>query len=120
MGVSHLNDLQAKYGNRGLEVVSIAFERSSNSAKRVRKSRKVIEKHGIEYTVLNGGRIGLLFDDLGDVYTALPDLPRVEGFPIFAVIGRDGTLKAIETTFDPEITPKKIEALVEEALGENG
>lgn len=72
----------------------------------------------MQYTIVDVGRIRLLFDDHADVFATLPDLESLDGFPTLAFIGRDGAVRAIETGFDPETSPARIEALPVEILEE--
>ncbi len=116
--IPHLNELQVKYRDRGLEIVGVDFERSTNPRRREAKGRKIVKKFDIQYTVLAGSRIRMLFDDHGDVFGALPDLESVDGFPTLIFVGRDGAVRTIESEFDPETSPAPIEALLVRLLDE--
>ena len=77
------NDLQARYGEDGLVVVAIAFDRSDNSAGRQVELRKFVEKHQINYLVLDGGSIA-------DFPNTLPMIKGAKGLPVEILIDRSG------------------------------
>ena len=77
------NKLQDRYGDDGLVIVGIAFERGSNVDSRRRKLRKFSEKYDINYLVLDGG-------DTSQFEAALPMMRDVGGFPVEMLIDRSG------------------------------
>ena len=79
------NDLQARYGIDGLEIVAIAFEKESDATVRNDHLREFSTKHAIRYLVLDGG-------STSDFSTALPTMDDVEGLPVEILIGRDGVV----------------------------
>lgn len=85
-------ELQKRYGDDGLVVVGIAFERQEDAAARRQHLRAAMEKNGIDYLVLDGGTIA-------DFETAVPDLRDVTGFPVEVLIGRDGKVAAARNGF---------------------
>jgi hypothetical protein len=76
-------DLQERYGEAGLVIVAIAFEGAADADDRRAVLRRVVEEHGINYLVLDGG-------STDDFETALPDVENVRGFPIEIVVDRTG------------------------------
>lgn len=79
------NDLQSRFGDDGLEIVAIAFEKISDEATRRDDLRAFVSKHEIDYLVLNGGTTS-------DFSTALPMVDDVEGLPVEILIGRNGAV----------------------------
>lgn len=80
-----LVDLQDRYGEAGLAVVSIAFEREEDPDGRRAHLRRFVEEHGINYLVLDGGSTEQ-FDE------ALPAMRNVKGFPVEILIDREGNV----------------------------
>jgi len=80
-------DLQAKYGDRGLVIVGIAFEDEEQAEERRVKLARFVEEHELNYLVLDGGRPERF-------ETALPNVQHVRGFPVEILIDRDGNVTA--------------------------
>jgi len=76
-----LNSLQQKYGDDGLAILAIAFERIEDPQDRQEKLRKFVSKHEIAYMVLDGGFIS-------NFEKALPAIRDVKGFPVEILIDR--------------------------------
>ena len=87
-----LNDLQARYGDHGLQIVGIAFERIEDDAERRAHLEKFAAEHRIGYLLLDGGWVRE-FEDV------LPTIRDVKGFPIEVVIGRDGEVVDIRNGY---------------------
>jgi thiol-disulfide isomerase/thioredoxin len=79
------NDLQNRYGDEGLVVVGIAFERDTLAADRRDTIRRFSEKYEIDYLVLDGGATT-------DFSEALPMVGYVTGLPIEIIINRSGVV----------------------------
>ncbi len=77
------NDLQDRFGDEGLEIVAIAFEKEPDPTVRRNQLLGFTSEHDINYLVLDGGTTG-------DFSTALPMVVDVEGLPVEILIGRDG------------------------------
>lgn len=77
------NDLQARYGEDGLVVVAIAFDRNDNSPGRQEELRNFVEQHQIGYLVLDGGSTASFSE-------TLPMVKGVKGLPVEILIDRSG------------------------------
>lgn len=86
-----IEDLYRKYHSRGLEIVDISFEESSQLQNPVRL-RAVIRKFGATYPVLVAGTP----DQLQEKF---PSVAHLDCWPTTFFIGRDGLVKAIHTGY---------------------
>ena len=80
-------DLQEKYGDRGLVIIAIAFERV-DPEERTSHLREFREKHGINFLVLEGGTPG-------QVMEKLPAIRGFKGFPVEILMDRQGKVRTI-------------------------
>jgi thiol-disulfide isomerase/thioredoxin len=79
------NELQDRYGDDGLVIVGIAFERDSLAVDRQDLLRRFSQGHKINYLVLDGGATS-------DFSTALPMVENAKGLPIEIIIDRSGVV----------------------------
>lgn len=77
------NDLNNRFGNAGLEIVAIAFEKEADPKARLNHLQDFVSEHEINYLVLDGGTTE-------DFVTSLPGVDDVEGLPVEILISRDG------------------------------
>ncbi len=82
-----LVDLQEQYRDRGLVIVSIAFEAEDQDGERRARLQQFVERHGINYLVLDGGQPE-------NFSSALPAVQNVRGFPVEILVARSGTVAA--------------------------
>lgn len=80
-----LNDLQNRYGDDGLVVVGIAFEKDTLAVDRLEVLRRFAEEYKIGYLVLDGGATT-------DFSEALPMVDHVKGLPVEIIINRSGAV----------------------------
>ncbi len=83
--IPELVSLQAKYRDRGLEVIGIAFEEGTKDQRR-KRVEKVIERFGINYTVLLAE--GIMREKT--IRSAISGIERFVGYPTTIFLGRDG------------------------------
>ena len=86
-----LESLYRKYHSRGLEIVELSFEESSQLQNPVRL-RAVIQRYGITYPVLVAGTP----DQLAATF---PHVAHLDCWPTTFFIGKDGLVKAIHTGY---------------------
>jgi thiol-disulfide isomerase/thioredoxin len=86
-----LEKLYRKYHERGLEVVELSFEESSQLQNPVRL-KAVIRRYGITYPVLVAGTP----DELND---KIPGVTNLNCWPTTFFVGRDGLVKVIHTGY---------------------
>lgn len=91
--IPHLVNFKKKYENQGLEIISIAYERDPE-ATALKKIRKLIKKHNINYPVLFGGQ-----EKREHVLSTIDGLDRFSGYPTNIFIGRDGKVKDVKVNF---------------------
>jgi thiol-disulfide isomerase/thioredoxin len=91
--IPHLVNFKKKYGNQGLEIIGIAYERDPE-ATALEKVRKLIKKHNINYPVLFGGQ-----EKRVHVLSTIDGLDRFSGYPTNIFIGRDGKVKDVKVNF---------------------
>lgn len=109
--IPHLKDMHSQYKDSGLEIVGIAFEKSADESERLKEIRDYVEKEGIEYTVLHGGRTG------GDVQKRIKGIKEFSGYPSVVIIGRDGKVRKTVTGYSDK-GMKEIDKTVAELLNE--
>jgi thiol-disulfide isomerase/thioredoxin len=114
-----LEELYRKYHSRGLEIVEISFEESSQLQNPVRL-RAVIQRYGTVYPVLVAGTP----DELQNKF---PHVANLDCWPTTFFIGRDGLVKAIHTGYagpateaDNRKLQSEITAQVERLLADKG
>jgi thiol-disulfide isomerase/thioredoxin len=93
-----LESLYRKYHNRGLEIVELSFEESSQLQNPARL-KAVIQRYGITYPVLIAGTP----DQLNEKF---PDVENLNCWPTTFFIGRDGLVKAVHTGYAGPATGK--------------
>ena len=110
-----LESLYRKYHSRGLEIVELSFEESSQLQNPVRL-KAVIQRYGITYPVLVAGTP----DQLNEKF---PHVANLDCWPTTFFVGRDGLVKAIHTGYAGPATGKdnhelenEMTALVEKLL----
>jgi len=86
-----LEELYRKYHSRGLEIVELSFEESSQLPDPVRL-RAVIRRYGITYPVLLAGTP----DQLSERF---PHVKNLDCWPTTFFVGKDGLVKAIHTGY---------------------
>lgn len=104
--IPHLIELREKYGDRGLEIVGVAFE-EGDPAEYVQKLTRFISRKGITYPVLIGGEAKDR-GNRGNVEAALSGLHNFRGFPTTIYLDRSGRVRDIQVGFVSE-TPERLE-----------
>jgi peroxiredoxin len=81
---------------RGVEMIALAYEYSTDFQRSVRSLRKFQERYALEYPILiTGVKVG---DSLRTEKT-LPQITEIKTFPTTIFIGRDGTVKKVANDF---------------------
>jgi peroxiredoxin len=117
-----LKELLSTRGARGLEVIQLMFERTTDFESSAQAARDFAEKFSIDYPVLVAGTVT---DD--DVLKKLPQVARFRAYPTLFMIDRKGIVREIHTGFvGPaagryhEEQLREMTALVDSLLAEQG
>lgn len=89
-----LNEVYAKYRNRGLGVIAIAFEKYDDPARAIGGLKRFQQTLGIQYPLLYGGNASK--DEAG---AKLPFLDHLMSYPTCIFIDRGGVVRRIRTGF---------------------
>jgi thiol-disulfide isomerase/thioredoxin len=89
-----LKELLASRGERGLEVIQLMFERTTEHADSVEAARDFADKFSIDYPVLVAGTVT---DD--DVLRKLPQVAAFNAYPTLFIVDRKGVVRDVHTGF---------------------
>ncbi|MGL4599476.1 MAG: TlpA disulfide reductase family protein [Bacteroidia bacterium] len=106
-----LSGVYDKYKTQGLEVIGLAYERSSDTAKANANIRRLKEKYHVNYTLLNTGKSGK-----AAASESLPFLNGIMSFPTTIYIDRKGKVRMVYTGFNGPATGAYYEKDTDEAL----
>jgi len=116
-----LAELDARYRERGLSIVGLAFEHSADPEVAGPRLTHFAERHDIAYPLFVAGR-----SVKAETSAALPDLSEIKSYPTTIFIGRDGRVRRIHSGFAGPATGQhhqrlvaEIEALIEALLSES-
>lgn len=87
-----LNELYARHKQKGLEVLSVAFERYEDPEKAFSGLRRFRDVLNVQYPILYGGRSGK-----GEAAEKLPFLTHVMSYPTLIIVDRNGAVRRIRT-----------------------
>ncbi|HEU0183811.1 MAG TPA: TlpA disulfide reductase family protein, partial [Blastocatellia bacterium] len=111
-----LQEFYERYRERGLEVVSLAFEYTGDAARDTRQVKAFAKHLGVKYPVLYAGGIE-------DAEKKLSQLDNFGAYPTTLYVGRDGLVKHIHAGFEGKATGERftrlkseMESLIEELL----
>lgn len=99
---AYLSEYYKKNHLRGIEIIGISFEKTSDFQKAVSYVKKMKTRFGIDYTVLIAG-------NRDNTNTALPMLNRVMGYPTTIFVDKKGKVRKIYTGFSGPATGKYYE-----------
>ncbi|MBI3511103.1 MAG: TlpA family protein disulfide reductase [Bacteroidetes bacterium] len=115
-----MTELYNKYHDDGLEIVALAYERSSDSAIANANIRRVKKRFGSDYTFLLTGKKGAK-----GASESLPFLNGIMSFPTTIYIDRNGNVREVYTGFNGPATgeayetdKRKTELLINKLLAE--
>lgn len=118
----HLNELQAKYGSRGLRIVSLAFEISGDVERDTEQIRRFIKRNDVKYPILLGG-----ISDKEMVAKVVPLINQLRSYPTMIFIDGNDHVRAVYSGYNGPATGdankemvKAIDSLIEKLLAEGG
>ncbi len=103
---AYLAPLYRQWRERGLEIVTLMFERFGDFARAAAATRTFRQEFGIEYPTLIAG-----VANGDDAAKKLPELNGVFAFPTTLFVGRDGIVRSIHTGFSGPATGAHYQAL---------
>lgn len=117
-----MSEVYKKYHSQGLEIIALAYERSTDTAKANPNIRRVKNQFDADYTFLNTGKTGK------DAASAsLPFLNGIMSFPTTIYIDRLGNVRMVYTGFNGPATGQYYEKdtanalrLIQQLLAEKG
>jgi thiol-disulfide isomerase/thioredoxin len=92
-----LSQLYDASKNKGVDVIALAYERSTNFARSQKSLRSFQKRFNLQYELLI---TGVSVDDSLRTEKTLPQLQNIEGFPTTIFIGKDGRVGKIHTGFN--------------------
>ncbi len=115
---AYMAELHARYAERGLQVVGVAFEHDEDFARSARQVRAFVDRHGATFPILIGG-----LSDKAAATASLSLLDRVRSFPTTIFVDRRGQVRGVYQGWSGPATGeaharlrRRFEALVEELL----
>ncbi|GJM22944.1 MAG: hypothetical protein DHS20C15_28590 [Planctomycetota bacterium] len=115
-----LAELHARYADRGLSIVGLAFEFTSDPARAAEQVQRYADLHGAEWPLLLAG-----ISRKSEAVKALPFLEALNSYPTTLFVRADGSVRAVYQGFSGPATGESytqlkasFEALVEELLDE--
>ncbi|HEY1024502.1 MAG TPA: TlpA disulfide reductase family protein [Sphingobacteriaceae bacterium] len=107
---AYLAPFYEKYKNKGVEVVGLAYERSTDFERSKRNVRRLKDRFNVTYDMLITGYT----NDKEEVAQSLPMLNKFVAFPTLAIIDKKGKVRNIHTGFTGPGTGDHYAEFVEE------
>lgn len=115
-----LSGLYDKYKKRGLEIIGLAYERSTDFARSQKSLGSFQKRFHVKYPLLI---TGVSVNDTMREEKTLPQIEKIEGFPTTIFLNRQGEVEKIHTGFNGpgtgqhyEEQKKEFYALIEDLL----
>lgn len=106
---AYLVQLHEKFHEQGLDVISLAFEKSENAETNLRSLKRLKEHFGIPYEILLAGKASKK-----EAAEKLPMLNHVLSFPTTIFIDRKGNVRRVHTGFSGPGTGEYYNEFVED------
>ena len=107
---SYLVNYYKKYHPKGVEIIGLAYERTTDLAKSKPTVQQLKNRFNIPYPLLITGHT----PDLRDAQKSLPELGGFLGFPTTIIIDKKGDVRKIHTGFSGPGTGKYYTEFTEE------
>ncbi len=105
------NELYEKYHNKGLEIISVAYETPDDFSEKVKKVTSLKDRYKLPFTFLIGGKASKAL-----AAEQFPMLSNVISFPTSIYIDKNGNVVKIHTGFNGPATEKEYEKFREETF----
>lgn len=116
----YLSELQAKYKDRGLSILGLAFEYSGDTQRDTEQVQAFVKHHKLDYPILLAGT-----SDREKASASLPIIDKLRAYPTLLVLDRNNKIQATYTGFSGPATGEeyqrfktKFEALIEKLLAD--
>lgn len=118
-----LSEYYNKNKQRGIEVIALAYEYSTDWERSVKSLQKFQQRFNVQYTILN---TGVTVNDSLRTEKTLPELTPIKFFPSSVIIDKKGKIRKLDTGFNGPATgehytlfKKEFEATINSLLLEN-
>lgn len=109
-----LSEFYDRYHSKGVEIVGLAYERSTDFARSAASIRAFQRRFGVKYPLLI---TGVTVDDPQKADKTLPQLESIVGFPTTIFVDRQGRIAKIHTGFNGPGTGEHYEEQKKEFYG---
>jgi thiol-disulfide isomerase/thioredoxin len=116
----YMQELQERYGPRGLAIVGIAFEATGDFERDARQVGVFAERYGLTFPLLVGGTL-----DKSEATASFRALDRIRSYPTTIFLDGEGNVRAVHSGFTGPATGKayaalrrEFETLIEDILNE--
>jgi thiol-disulfide isomerase/thioredoxin len=92
-----LSKLYEQYHSKGVEIIGLAYERSTDFARSQKSLRSFQKRFGVKYPILI---TGVTVSDPMKTEKTLPQLEAIVGFPTTIIINKKGEVEKIHTGFN--------------------
>jgi peroxiredoxin len=117
-----LSDYYNKNRQRGVEVIALGYEYSTDWERSVKSLQKFRDRYNVQYTILN---TGVAVSDSLRTEKTLPELTPIKFFPSSIIIDKKGKIRKLDTGFNGPATgeahlayKKWFEATIDQLLNE--
>ena len=117
-----LSDFYQKNKKRGIEIIGLAYEYSTDTSRSRKSLQKFQKRFHIEYPVLI---TGVTASDSLRTHKTLPQLQKMDNFPTTLFLDKSGRVRVIDSGFNGPATGehyteqiRKFNAIVDELLSE--
>jgi thiol-disulfide isomerase/thioredoxin len=117
-----LSEFYNKHKHRGVEIIALAYEYSTDWQRSVSSLTKVRNRFNVQYPILI---TGVAVTDSLRTEKTLPELTPIKFFPSSVIIDKKGKIRKLDTGFNGPATGKhyiayknEFEATIEELLAE--
>ena len=92
-----LSEYYNKNKQRGIEVIALAYEYSTNPERSTKSLQKFQNRYNIQYTILN---TGVTVGDSLRTEKTLPELTPIKFFPSSVILDKKGKIRKLDTGFN--------------------